>query len=805
MKLPYSWLAELVEGLPSPVELESLLTLRGFEVEEMSSPGAEIQDVVIAKILERDPHPNADKLSLCQVTDGAQTYRIVCGANNMQAGDRVALARLGAVLPGNFTIEKRKIRGEASEGMMCSTRELGLGEEHSGIMILPQEAPLGERLVDFMGLNDTIFEINVTPNRPDVLSALGIAREAAAACDGILRLPNASEIPAKEQPEFEPIVELIDGDLCPRYTGLVIRNVKIGPSPGWVQKRLEACGVRSINNVVDATNLTLMELGQPLHAFDYDKLFDNKIVVRRAVNGEMIVTIDGDTRILDDSMLVIADGQYPVAVAGVMGGLLSEVGEGTSTILLESAYFTPSSIRRTAKKLGLSSEASYRFERGVDLETVIPAAWRCAHLIAEMAGGRIAGRMTVADTNEKDRLESLRGRELALQIEYADRLLGKRIAPEEMVSIFNALNLKVLNRDAASITVRTPSYRQDIVREADLVEEVARCHGYDNFASAPLLAPVKYPERMRIDRHMMKDIRNYFTSLGLDECVTYSFTDPERLPQFMIEEGPVQSDLTVMQNPISTRENTMRTAVAPSLLNVARHNIAHGNNDFGLFEMARCYLPQNGDVSEKNVVAGVIVGNPARSWKNPKAELDFFDLKGDVEGLLSLCGVKKYRTMNAPEALHPKRSVGVLIGKQKIGYYGELSPSLAEAFELPGRVLLFELELQPLTEAFRNFLPQYRLYSAFPAVRRDLALLVPRDVTARQIEEIIVREGGEIVEEVEMFDFYKGKQVAEGFTSLGFRVTFRSMTETLTEETVDAAYNRMLAALQKELDVQRRS
>ncbi|MDP8245111.1 MAG: phenylalanine--tRNA ligase subunit beta [Candidatus Hinthialibacter antarcticus] len=805
MKLPYSWLAELVEGLPTPDELADVLTLRGFEVEEMTSPGAAIRDVVVAKLLETAPHPDADKLTLCKVDDGSVTHDIVCGAKNMKPGDCVALARVGTVLPGDFKIEKRKIRGQKSAGMMCSKRELGLGDDHAGILILPSDAPLGQPLIEYMGMNDVIYDLGITPNRPDVLSAVGMAREVAAACGKSLKMPDVSPIAADVDADYRPSITLEDEDLCPRYTGIVMRGIKIGPSPEWLKARLEACGVRSINAVVDATNLVLLELGQPLHAFDLKKLKGEKIVVRRAKPNEIIKTLDEAERKLSEEMLVIADAETPSAVAGVMGGFDSEVTEQSTDILIESAYFHPPSIRRTSKTLGLSSEASYRFERGVDFDMVVPAAWRCAHLIAELAGGKVAGEITVADTQNDELLEPLRERTLSLKFAYCDKLLGTPIDPTEIESIFDSLNLKKESRDAEQITVRIPTYRKDIQRQADLVEEVARCHGYNKFAPTLPLVPLKTPEPQEIDRQLIQKIKEYLNGAGLDEAVTYSFTNETFLEPFPPADVSLENDACTILNAINSSECTMRTSMVPSLLQAVKRNVSRGNTNFGLFEIARTYTPHEGHVHEKKTIAGAIVGPLIGDWRNHKTEFDFFDLKGLVDGLLQTAKLTRYRLIPGPNCLHPHRGVWVQAGKQPFGYFGELHPSLAEKDDLSGRVCVFEFELAPMSQAFRKPLALYKPFSIYPAVERDLAFLLPDGVTAQAVEKVVQKQGGALLESVALFDHYRGKQVAEGFASVAFRLTFRSPSETLKEETVDGVCRSILDELQKKLNVQLRS
>ncbi len=804
MKIPYSWLADLVENIPSAEETAHLLTMRGFEVEGLESPGDAIKDIVVAKLLKVNPHPNADKLTLCQVTDGKQEYEIVCGAHNMKDGDLVALAHIGTVLPGNFKLEKRKIRGVYSQGMLCSERELAMGEDHAGIMILPQNYTIGNRLIDEMGLNEVVIDLNVTPNRPDALSLIGVAREMATYIKSNVRLPESKPIKPMEEPDFAPSVTLEDQDLCPRYTAVVIKGVKIGPSPEWMAKRLEACGVRSINNIVDATNYVLLEFGQPLHAFDLDKLEEKRIVVRRAKPGEKITTIDGDERTLEDSMLVIADAKNPVAVAGVMGGLDSEVSEASTNILLESAYFDPPTTRRTSRKLGLSSEASYRFERGVDFETVIPASWRCVQLILEYAGGKVTGQMGIGDSTDTKRLDDLKGRTLSLRYSYCNRLLGKTVPEEEIEQIFTSLHCAIEAKDEKQISIRVPSFRNDLRREADLVEEVARLHGYENFTPSLPLAPVKPPEPREIDSNLLAQIRTYLVDRGLDEAVTYSFAEENSLKPFMLEDTATANEKTTLLNPIKSNEKIMRTAVLPGLLQSAHHNVAHHFTDFGLFEFARRYIPSNGSTEEKLTLSVTIVGNPGRGWRSPQTELDFFEIKGLLECILDMAKLR-YRFIGAPPCLHPKRGVTIEVKKKSIGYCGELHPTIAEQYELPGRVLVLELDMATLSEAYRESAIQYRLFSTFPAVKRDFALLVPENVSSKQVEDIIRKESGDILEEVSLFDYYCGKQVPEGKVSLAYRMTYRSKKETLKEESVDNVCNKIIKRLQSKLDVQLRS
>ncbi|MGC9328442.1 MAG: phenylalanine--tRNA ligase subunit beta, partial [Candidatus Hinthialibacter sp.] len=538
---------------------------------------------------------------------------------------------------------------------------------------------------------------------------------------------------------------------------------------------------------------------------DMQKLHGERIVVRRARPGELIRTIDDEKRTLDEDMLVIADADHPTAVAGVMGGLETEISDSSTTVFLESAFFHPPSVRRTSKKMGLSSEASYRFERGVDFEAVIPAAYRCARLMVELAGAKVAGRMGIAETKDQSYLQRLGTRKLTLHFDYCNRLLGQTIAPDAIADIFQSLQMEVAERDADSITVFVPSFRQDIVRQADLVEEAARCYGYNEFTSTLLYAPVTPPERQIVDRKMVSQLRDYLTGSGFFESVTYSFAREDDLKAFPLRYADLSHDAVTIQNPINMHEAVMRTSLFPALLQAARRNVSRGNTDFGLYEMARGFFAKGGDLNESRVLAAVLVGNPHQGWRNQRTDLDFFDLKGMVNDLLSLACVRRFRALPGLECLHPKRGVQIQAGKHILGFYGELHPSLAELYELPGRVLVLEFDLELLTEFYRSDQPLYRSFSSFPSVKRDLALLLPQGTEAQKVEEIIRRKCGELLEDLYLFDYYRGKQVAEGRVSAGFRLTLRSQQGTLNEEQVDSVVDSILTTLKKDLDVSLRS
>ncbi|MFH1028598.1 MAG: phenylalanine--tRNA ligase subunit beta, partial [Pseudomonadota bacterium] len=637
MKVTYNWLREYVDFDLSPDQLADLLTMLGLEVEAMDRLGEGFDDVVVALVEEKRQHPNADKLSLCRVNNGSEVLDVVCGAQNFKQGDMVALAQIGAVLPGDFKIKKSKIRGEESCGMLCSEKELGLADESAGIMILPGSGlVLGTPLFSALGLKDTLFEIGLTPNRADCLSAVGIAREIAAKLGLQVRYPDSAVIEGGEPVESVIGVVVEAADLCPRYAARYISGCKISPSPEWLVKRLNAIGIRSINNVVDITNLVMMELGQPLHAFDCDRLAGKRIVVRRAGEGEPFTTLDGQQRALVSDDLVICDAERPVALAGVMGGLNSEIENTTTCILLESACFKPAAVRKTSKRLGLHTESSHRFERGIDIGGVARALDRAAALIVELAGGTMArGALDVYPGN----CEPF---SIPFRPERANSLIGIDLAREEILDILTRLECRVVEGDAGIVQVEPPSYRIDIEREIDLIEEVARLNGFDRI---PASMPIARITSDRPSRHQQleKRVRNILVDHGMNEIINFSFTDPGSAGKLMLREDDPRRNAIRLSNPLVDEQSVMRTTLLPGLLETVARNINFRSLDLSLFEMRRVYMPSAGDdmPTEPIFIVGAMTGSrDGDGWSRPNESVDFYDAKGVVEALLELIGVK---------------------------------------------------------------------------------------------------------------------------------------------------------------------
>lgn len=786
MKISLNWLKDFVDIDISHERLADILMNAGLEVESISKFGEGLDNVVIARILSMRPHPNADRLTLCSVTTGEKTHAIVCGAKNMKEGDHVALALPGAHLPNGMKIAKSKIRGEVSEGMLCSEVELGLAKESAGIMILPDGLRLGDSFAKAMMLEDTVFEINITPNRPDCLSVIGIAREVAALTGKELKKPQTKVEEATTSPESKSMaIDIEDEEACLRYTARTISGVKITPSPLWLKRRLEASGVRAINNVVDITNYVMLETGQPLHAFDLNLLPGNKIIVRRADGSENITTLDGMERVLDKESLIIADSERPLAIAGVMGGKGSEVTETTIDILLESAHFNPAVVRRVAKRLGLHTESSHRFERGIDPNGVLDASDRAAQLIIKLAGGK-------ASSKPQDKYPvKINPVNIEMRLSRAKSILGLDLNADLIIDGFKRLQFDVDKVDSDKIKVTPPTFRVDLTREIDLIEEVARLIGYDSI-------PVTYPKveaqsGEKGKKGILEDrIRGYLTGIGFHEAVTYSFTSPKALSPFL----PMEAEPVVLLNPLSEDQSVMRTTVIPSLLEVVGRNLSYQNENLRFFEIGRVFPCKGDEKDERVVISGVMSGlRYGRTWNLPGEELDFFDVKGVVENILEGLGISATFVPNdAIKYLHPGKAAIINVDGLDVGIIGELHPDVMAAFDIKGKAYVFEIELNPLMETTRAV--SFAHIPRFPAVSRDVAVVLDDDVPAESICKAI-KKVDPLISDVHLFDHYKGKHIPEGKKSLAYSIRYQAMDRTLREEEVNLIHEKVLSVIQE--------
>ncbi len=797
MRLPLSWLAEFID-LPSDRALADRLAMAGFEDVVVEATGPDLSAIAVGLVVSCDRHPNADRLSVCRVDVGDGAPRtIVCGAPNVAAGQKVAVALPGTELPGGLKIKKSKLRGVESEGMICSRRELALGEEAEGIWVLDPGARVGAPLPDAAPVGERVLELGITPNRGDTASLLGVAREVRALFGGALRMPPTDSVESG-QPARSAIAISIDArDDCFHYVGRIVRGVRVGPSPATLRARLEAAGFRGVNNVVDATNAVMLELGQPLHAFDLAKIAGGQIRVRRAAPGEAIATLDGQTRALDPADLVIADAQRAVAIAGVMGGAESEVSEATTDVLIESAHFHPTAVRLAARRHGLHSEASYRFERGVDRAGIARAADRAARLLAELAGGTVApgaasARGCAAPAPPR----------IALRVERTNRLLGLSLAPADVARELARVGVAARETSPGVLDCEVPSHRNDLAVHQDLSEEVARMVGYENIPTTlPVaeLVPARIPERHRIaDR-----ARDLLAGAGLVEVESFPFVSEAEIAALRLAEDDPRRRALRLRNPIQDAERLLRTTLVPSLLRLVRQNLNRQIPAVGLFEVAGVVLP--GSISGAGeealpqeplwACAVVTDADEPELWAGPARAPAFFRARGIAEKALSGLGyMASLRSGAGAPYLHPGASLSFWVGDQGIGSVGEIHPGVSAAFGIEPKTAMIELNLSALLAVKKREF-QFREVSREPSVRRDLAVLVDRTQPAGSLLEEIRKVAGPDLVSVEIFDRYEGRGIPEGRVSLAFRMVFQRADRTLTDAEVHRVMDRIVAAL----------
>lgn len=780
MRVLLNWLREFVPVEIPAVELAERLTLAGLEVEEVRDLNPGGQGIVLGRIEDVVPHPSADRLVLCRVTTGSQTRSIVCGARNMKPGDFVPVATPGSRLPSGKKIEKSKIRGQISEGMLCSEAELGISGDHEGIMILPPEAPLGELVFRYLGLEDTLLDVAVYANRGDCLSIMGLAREVSVLLGLPFYLSGSTE--DWEASLDQPPVELQEPDLCPRYAGVRISGVKIEPAPLRVRMKLMALGFRSINNVVDATNYLMLETGQPLHAFDWKKIRQGRIVVRRANRDTRFATLDGVDRELEPSDLVIADGEGVIALAGIMGGANSEVTAETTELFLESAHFSPGSIRKTARRLGLKTEASYRFERGVDPEGVLYALKRAARLIAASKGSPLSG--------ISDRARSGPERQILWTDERAKVLLGTPVARQTARDILTRLGGKVSDVKEG-LRVVPPSFRMDWNDDADLIEEVARVQGYGAFpATLPLmrLKARKAPEMARWEQRA----RQVLLQRNLFEAITLTFASSQGNRLFPSFAWPGANPLSLV-NPISNEDSEMRLSLVGGLLNVLARNLKRGEKWVRLFELGKVYGEVDSNEREEKRLSILLYGEEEElGLAGRQKPYDFFDLKGIVEDLLEAMDVSVTWDRFGEEGyLHGGKSAEIRHEGKRVGILGELHPEWARVLDVPPEIQLCELDFTGLVH-YGSEVVGFQALSRYPSIVRDFAIVVKEDLSAGRILGFIKGLQEKFVEEVRVFDQYIGSSIPSGQKSLGYRVTYRSAERTLTEEEIEVIHRRIV-------------
>jgi phenylalanyl-tRNA synthetase beta chain len=801
LKIPLRWLKEYVDISTPLEELCERLTMAGLEVDKVEVLGGSWNNIVVGEVVDINAHPNADRLKLVTVDLGKQRSTVVCGAPNVAVGNRVAFAHVGARLIDGHSgeavqLKPAKIRGVLSEGMICSEKELGISDSHKGIMILSPEAPIGTPLTEHLG--DAVLDLDITPNRPDCLSAIGIAREIAALTGSKLHIPEVYYKELGRAIASSASVEVVAPELCPRYCASLLIGIKVAESPQWLQRRLLACGMRPINNIVDVTNYVMLEYGQPLHAFDCNEIRGKQIIVRRAEHGEIVATLDGVERTLNPNVLVIADKERAIAVAGLMGGADTEVTDNTSTVLIESANFNQAVIHRGSKELRLSSEASLRFEKGLSRDLPLIALKRATQLMAELAGGEIA-RGIIDVYPGKQRREAI-----SLAVADIKRLLGVELNVSEIIKTLELLGFSCNQTETKSkIRVAVPWWRTDVNCTADLTEEVARIIGYDSIPTTMLSSQLPRHEPMPM-LSLKRQLRNILVSCGFQEVLTYSLTSLEALsrlsPQFdLIGPNPMK-----VANPMSREQEYLRTTLRAGVLSALARNEKYKEDSIRLFEIGKVFLPREKDLpQEKEMLCAVLIGSESGlSWRSKDEAVDFFVAKGVLETVLLRLGLVVSFEAGEDKSLCPGRIANIVIGNEKLGVVGELHPKVSGVFEFSDTVYLIEVDLGKLL-SFATTLKEYQPIPRYPSTSRDIALLVDEQITYQQICDII--QNFSLVSSVALFDLYVGEQVPAGKKSLAFRIIYQSPAHTLTDSEVDKVQQQILDKLQRDLKISLRS
>ena len=800
MKIPLSWLREYVDIDLSSRELAHRLTMAGIEVGEVTVLGG-WTNCVVGHVVKVESVPNADRLTLCTVDQGDGEVQVVCGAPNVAAGQRIAYAAVGARLfnahSGKMeTLKAARIRGVVSQGMICSELELGLGEDHTGILVLPEDAPVGTDLSEFMG--DEILELELTPNRSDCMSVLGVAHEVAALTGRCVREPDLTYPEDGGPVEEQASVEVADPDLCYRYTATLIRGISIGPSPRWLQERLSRAGMRPINNVVDITNYVMLEYNQPLHAFDFANVANGRIIVRRAREREALTSLDGTVRKLSQDMLVIADPTGPVGLAGVMGGANSEMTDATTDVFLESANFNAGNNRRTSQALGMSTEASARFEKGLRPELAPLGLARATQLIQQIAGGTVAkGILDVYPAKD-----SAPG-PIKLRMERLEKVLGISFPIEQVEEVLVSLGFEVEAGEDDCLDAKAPYWRGDIAIEDDLVEEVARIVGYHAIPTTMIATPIPayLPQPLQEVRERIKD---RLASLGMQEVITYSLTNLEELSKAnALEEG---LQLLKVANPLSSQHEQLRPTLRGGLLSTAGANFSQGTSPIAIFESGRVYLPREGDLPlEKEMVAGAICGPRWEPhWLGGDELLGYLDAKGVLESLFKGLGAAPSFHPSQDMLLSPDTCADIAVSGASVGILGEVDPSIAASFQIEDHPLAyFELDLAALLEALPASRHAYKPISRYPEAVRDLSIIVERDIASAQVQEAI--EGHRLVERVQLFDVYEGQNIPAGKRSLAYHIYFQASDRTLTSDEVQKAMNSIVRSLEQQVKAELRA
>lgn len=782
MRFSYRWLREYLHVRKSLPEILDGFTMSGAEVEGVVDMGGISRKVVIGRILQTAPHPGADTLTLCKVDiAGERPLNIVCGAKNMKAGDKVAVALEGMTLANGLTIQHSRIRGEVSEGMLCAGDELGLNDDHSGILILPEDFTVGEPL-------DALLDIAATPNRGDCFSLIGLARDLAAYFNSRLTLPAVRIMETMDRIDNYLKITVENKEACPRYGARYIRGVRVEPSPPWLVYRLASAGIRSLNNVVDATNYVMLEYGHPIHAFDMDRVANRHIIVRNAREGEMLEMLDGEKLKLSSSDLLIADPREPIALAGVMGGYHSGITPSSINVVLECAFFDPLTIRRTCRRLGKMTEASYRFERTVDREGIPRVLDRVTQLIQDLAGGEIAQGIMDAKNYRTAK------KAVSLSVSKTNKVLGAKLSPREIADLLTNLEFELIEPNPEVLSFAIPPHRNDINRDIDLIEEVARMYGYEKIKPVLPYHPAEpsLPDARAI---LEKRVKETMSALNFDEAINYSFAS-SRLTEAL---GLPLDAAVKITNPIAPEQDIMRTSLLPGFVECVAHNMNHDIFNIRLYEIGKTYEQRGGIVREDvHLIAG-LCGDTPSTWQKKGTPSNFYEIKGAAEAIIALLGIPDTRIEFVKDChyLHPGRAARLLSGSQEICRFGELHPKLTDRLELERRLYLLEMNLSQAT-ALAKKKTSFKPIPKLPAISRDLAIVIADDVPLQKAEDVIRAKAAQHLENITFFDLYKGAPVPEGKKSLAWSLTFRSHERTLTDAEIDEVMNAAIQALKEQ-------
>lgn len=808
MLVSLNWLKEYVDyGSLSPEELGELITKSGIEVDGILRFAEESENIVVGYVTSCEQHPNADQLKVCQVDVGEEKLQIICGAPNVAKGQKVAVAKPGALLPGDLKIEKVEIRGVESKGMICSLQELGVVEQYipqevaDGIFVFPDDVEVGQSVTDLLNLDDAILEFDLTPNRADSLSMLGVAYEVSAILDVPIEFPDETYDEIDEDSSDYVSVEVEDAEKTPFYGAFIIKDVEIKPSPLWMRNYLMASGIRPINNVVDITNYVLLEYGQPLHAFDYDLVKTKKVLVRPAKEGETIVTLDEQERKLTPEDLVITNGEEPIALAGVMGGLDTEVHEGTTTILLEAAYFDPATVRRTVLKTGLRSEASNRFEKGIDPIRVEKAGRRACQLLQKYANGKVLANPVFFD--ELDRTEKI----VEMNTNEVNKRLGTEISTGEIEDILRRLQF-AYELSGDDFTVSIPTRRVDISIFEDMVEEVARIYGYDRL---PYTLPenASTPGALTLQQRLKREIKRYVQGAGLSEAITYSLTDRSSIDMFVSPEFKEKALKPVeLAMPLSDDHRYLRISIIPELLKTLSYNRARDEGNVAFYEMGSIFLNEEEQVTkqpEENLrLAGALTGLiQDHKWQKVQTEVDFYVVKGIVEGLMEFLKLPVNMKQTQLEDFHPGRCATIYVKDHLVGMIGQVHPKVSETFDLKD-TYVFDINLYKIFSLYRDE-PAYTPVIRYPSIVRDVALIVPKEVTAMDLQNGIFESDVSFIQKVEIFDVYEGENLAKDKKSIAYRIYFQHAERTLTDKEADQAFEKIVEHVREKYNAEIRS